>query len=478
MWKTETTPKNWAGLLCGKRLCRPVGTTALPGFFEAISNNVLSVFPAANSRLILAARAEEDQVNSNRLTTSGAPNTMELLGSFFLLAAALVSIGMVPLNWTFAAGSRATHLGVDSADRTVPQLAQAFFFLCLLVYLAITRPSARSLRLIPGQAFLVLSSYMLLSVFFSHEDLPYRLRTAIASLQWVVTALVVSRHSANGRLSTGQIFCFSALTTLVAAAYMLVFFRQHVTADSVNLENYLLIWCIPLLLLGSPRGRNLLLVSLAVIPVALSLKRGAALCLVSGFCVYGVTYICIAPAKGRFRGKVIALLLIAIVVVAVGSQWEKFSHTFATESTQGVGRYGSGRVEMWTWIVKEVFRSDPFSLVFGHGFMTLPKRMYGRLGIAGVAHSDWLQILWDMGVVGIVLFAYVHVRLLVLLRFAWAQRHQCAPALAMGYTIFAMRNLFSGTAMPAGHDAVYFALLIGYASGITLRDFSKRIGVD
>jgi len=32
--------------------------------------------------------------------------------------------------------------------------------------------------------------------------------------------------------------------------------------------------------------------------------------------------------------------------------------------------------------------------------------------------------------------------------------------------------------MPAGHDAVYFALLIGYASGITLRDFSKRIGVD
>jgi hypothetical protein len=74
------------------------------------------------------------------------------------------------------------------------------------------------------------------------------------------------------------------------------------------------------------------------------------------------------------------------------------------------------------------------------------------------AHSDWLQLMHDFGLVGIVLLAWLHAAFLALIRRGFRLRNPVTPSLAMGYTILFLVNIYSGHLL--GPTAIYFGLLL------------------
>jgi hypothetical protein len=159
-------------------------------------------------------------------------------------------------------------------------------------------------------------------------------------------------------------------------------------------------------------------------------------------------------------------IVVAIVMAAIagGLQWQWENLQFRMESDYARGVIGSGRSSFYRLIASEWYNGSDLSLLFGKGFFTVPDTLE-RYGTKIYAHSDWLEILHDMGLIGVALFAYLHFCILLVVRQALRQRDLVAPALTMGYCIFALRNIYSQCVVGSS-DTIYFALLLGYSAAV------------
>jgi len=92
------------------------------------------------------------------------------------------------------------------------------------------------------------------------------------------------------------------------------------------------------------------------------------------------------------------------------------------------------------------------------------------------AHSDWLEILHGMGLVGIGLFLFVHAMIISIVRQAWRLRHPITASLVMAYTSFAMINVYSECVI-GSTDTIFFGLLLAYAAAV-LRGSTSKLRVD
>lgn len=103
---------------------------------------------------------------------------------------------------------------------------------------------------------------------------------------------------------------------------------------------------------------------------------------------------------------------------------------------------GSGRSEIYSSIVDGVKQSSFGSLLYGHGFYATADLTKKTLGynIAVVAHNDWLEIAYDFGLVGLILYLSI---LFFLLKAAIKSEKQESRLLLIILVIFLVRTSFS-----------------------------------
>jgi O-antigen ligase len=219
-------------------------------------------------------------------------------------------------------------------------------------------------------------------------------------------------------------------------------------------------------LLSKPPPWAVVLSGLASIAVFVTVKRGTILALFVGALVYSVLAIRTSSRAHKARDLTVVLLVMAVVAAGLVWQWENLESRMEKDLYRG--RVGSGRSDFYRIIVAEWYDGSVFSLLFGKGFYTVPETLDATSGDRIYAHSDWLEILHDMGLLGVMLFAFLQYCLLMVVRQALRQREPVAPALAMGYCVFALRNVYSQCVVGT-NASVYFALLLGYAAAQTSR---------
>lgn len=103
---------------------------------------------------------------------------------------------------------------------------------------------------------------------------------------------------------------------------------------------------------------------------------------------------------------------------------------------------GSGRAEIYSSIIDGVKQSSFGALLYGHGFYAtadLNKRSFGS-DIGTVAHNDWLEIAYDFGLVGLILYLSI---LFFLLKAAIKSEKQESRLLLIILVIFLVRTSFS-----------------------------------
>lgn len=126
---------------------------------------------------------------------------------------------------------------------------------------------------------------------------------------------------------------------------------------------------------------------------------------------------------------------------------------------------GSGRAQIYTKIFNGVMQSSFGTLLFGHGFYATSDYTKQTLefNIAVVAHNDWLEVAYDFGLVGLILYLSI---LLSILRSVIKSARRESNLLLITLAIFLVRTSFSMVFADKGSVIYYMSIGLIFLDGL------------
>lgn len=149
---------------------------------------------------------------------------------------------------------------------------------------------------------------------------------------------------------------------------------------------------------------RMVIIILFIIVVLFSTKRGPLVAMGLGF-----------AAVLFLQGKIKIKLLVGIVVVAIAGYF-LINMLFESFLIEWLDRWlqnddvSSGRGDIWEIVLSDYFSHDLISIIFGNGYESSHMLMFRRFSGAMGAHNDFLDILYNFGIVGFVIFVNLVVR--------------------------------------------------------------------
>lgn len=255
----------------------------------------------------------------------------------------------------------------------------------------------------------------------------------------------------------------------LAGWILFLFFDNYQMVRLANMQSYYttnssyyLLYFLPmfLLFLKEKYRRYIFLVVLVV--VVLSSKRAGLLSLLLGFLSYSYAYSRVKKTKGFIRIAILSLILYYAFILINNYMGNIVIDRFETISEDE----GSGRMEIWTVVWSMILESDFLHSLFGHGYSAV----ITDSGTGYSAHNDYLEVLYDFGWVGLVLFIGVIVSWFVHAVKLMNLKLEIAPILMMAVFVFITSCIFS-------HIVIYtlnfnlFTLFFGAFIGIEKRAY-------
>ncbi len=270
-------------------------------------------------------------------------------------------------------------------------------------------------------------------------------------------------------------FVFVILRFVLAELYSIRLGATRVTpggivydSDTVGLGlGYELVWLLPLFLSHTcgMNKRRLFCIFIIVSGVVYSMKRGAQLALVFALIGYFVVYL--KQNRNVFESRVkivrVAIIIITCVLICglvISSNEENFVGRWK-EAFSGDDSAGSSRMLMWSEVFEGLKESDIFSLAFGNGFQST-NDFLNNVFIRSHAHNDFLQVIFDLGILGLLLYINIIYQCCMLVYRLYRKNSSLVPQLVMVLMIFIVRSFFSGCMTRP--EMLWFALFIAYAS--------------
>lgn len=219
---------------------------------------------------------------------------------------------------------------------------------------------------------------------------------------------------------------------------------------------YCLVTIIPILMLLKKKWLLMLLVLLTFVSTVFSGKRGATLILLLSL---------IPQLRSVFskKKKSIGSTFVIIALVA-GITFLLFYISQTILNGVLVNRFtedetGSGRTIIWLNVLQAFTDSSFFEQLFGHGFYTV-----NSLGYATAAHNDFLEVLYDYGLLGLLFYTLIHLYLIIkMLRLRKERNALFLPYVVM-YLIFFTMSMISILIVQQRY-LIYMAVFWGMLEG-------------
>lgn len=293
-------------------------------------------------------------------------------------------------------------------------------------------------------------------------------------IYWVLGAVVAHRLFLCGAMSETVLRRTIMATVMMGAAFTVFLMSLPQIEAGQNASAYLLLWCLPLLLLTKRTLLANLCIVVAVVAILLTVKRGAMLALAFSMVAYGLSY-----ASLHVNLRALTKLAAFLIVIASVGGYTLFRH-WEDVSTRFEDRTGSGRIQVYTLLFDHWRESDPINLFCGFGINSVGRYtglvFHNDATRSGAyAHSDWLQCLHDFGLLGIIFMVWLHVRFLLLIREGYRRRHRYTPSLVMGYVILFLVNVYSGQLMAPNTICLGLLLAAGSAAMQMDRPVQKMV---
>lgn len=215
------------------------------------------------------------------------------------------------------------------------------------------------------------------------------------------------------------------------------------------------------------KPRNIIFISITYVLVLFSFKRGAML---SGTLAYALAMWPVITGKFHLKKKIrqylilIGFLVAGLIVYFAIQYWDVLVYRFVTDETGG-----SGRDLFWSEIVRGWREGDIINQVFGFGLYTVPEflrtSMYGG---AIYAHSDWYELLYDHGILGIIIYSTVLISALSQRKIVYRYANELYYVYLMSFAIWLPKSYFSGVYINKG--TIILTLVLGIILAISYRN--------
>jgi len=125
----------------------------------------------------------------------------------------------------------------------------------------------------------------------------------------------------------------------------------------------------------------------------------------------------------------------------------------------------SGRFDIYRMVLDDFYISDIFQMFFGHGYNSV---VYLTGGLS--AHNDFLEILYDFGIVGLMLYVFIYINLLSIYKVFKKNRYINSEAFLVSIFIFGVMCIASHLIFIPTY-VVYLTLFWG----LCINDFNNQL---
>lgn len=261
-----------------------------------------------------------------------------------------------------------------------------------------------------------------------------------------------------------KVFFYGLLLLSSYSLYNLIQVRHLVEVGGIN-EIYWVLTGFPFVFCVESNKIKWLGAGLIVLVVLLSLKSTAILSIIFSFLV--VWIVSQRLHKGKNTKSTIAIITGSILILLfwsdISSYLESnFNVVWADKYDVAVNEGGSGRVEIWSKLIDAMKMSSSSKILFGHGHNSVAKL------IGFQAHNDFLEVLYDYGVIMFFLYLSLYLSLFKALFKMVKLNYRLSIPFAVSVVIFLSLSSFS-------HLMIYPGLMLNLAAfwGLCIGDYSK-----
>lgn len=245
------------------------------------------------------------------------------------------------------------------------------------------------------------------------------------------------------------LFAFSLIGFFYCLSHP-IFSDDFLMSDRLIGENsiYYPIMCLPFLLLVKKRWLRVIFLCLLLIATVMSLKRTASIILFSVIFFY-VYFDFVKLSKHKVANTIIAFVMIFSFYYFF--QTLSFTSDLRTRFSSFEDDRGSGREDVYGEVFQMIIQSPPTSFILGHGYNKVFVNNHGAS-----AHDDFLEVLYDYGLAGFILYIIFHITLIKRCRLLYKRKSPYFLAYFTSYLIFLVTSLFSHLII----YPTYFTLLL------------------
>ncbi|MBQ9187650.1 MAG: O-antigen ligase family protein [Prevotella sp.] len=269
------------------------------------------------------------------------------------------------------------------------------------------------------------------------------------NLIFITFPLLVLLSTYNTVRFTGShkwyIATFCCMLGILTIQYARVFSFINLLSDNSHLaSSYYTLYMLPLVFLCKSNKVKVFAVLVVTIAILISLKRSGVMALVLAVVTYVFVnqYVAMRLKPTTILGSLTALVLFSFVFILVANSGEE--NIF--ERFENIGNdNGSGRLAVWEVTIKMISRLDVSSLLVGQGYNTVVANSPFNLS----AHNDFLEIIYDYGLVGFSLYTCAILSLIYYNIKMIAEKSLYAPALSFLMVVYLIQSMIS-------HIIIYF----------------------
>ena len=235
------------------------------------------------------------------------------------------------------------------------------------------------------------------------------------------------------------IFYFSSLA-LFSGVVFIINFQLVNTSNSITPLNtiYYPLLLLPWLIVQRKKSWHFVGMLAIAVLVLFSLKRTAVFAFGASVIAYFYTFQAI---KSSLKGRLIiffgVIIVFAVGIIGFNYFEETTNYALSKRMDREALSEGSGRVDIYKDTVTLIENSTFADGIVGHG----SNAVEAKLGIS--AHNDWLEVLYDYGLGGLIIYALLHLSLIVKTRKLIYNKSIYASAFAVSYMLFFVISLTS-----------------------------------
>ena len=277
-------------------------------------------------------------------------------------------------------------------------------FICLLAYAYLHKK-----KQITSILFWLCASYFILSYLLT---VPFSisidgLASLLVVIFWMFCYWFGRRLSVmNRELISNFTQDILLLVALPLSAYCIyIFFTTNLVLDQHASDAffYIIAYFPFVLLMDKNKTLKIMMIGLFAFLVIISFKRS----IIVGFFICLIVYFLNTDYKKLLTKWYMRLLLIATIVFGFYI-FNYFSETLVGRFSDLESDQGSGRTIIYSNILSGFSSSDTFHMFFGHGFKSVRLITWTN----ELAHNDLLELLYDFGIIGFVIYLLYLITLL------------------------------------------------------------------